>query len=302
MISKKGDERISGLIYGISAYLFWGFLPIYWKALQSVPPFGVLVHRIIWSFAFLVLLFSVQGKWIELKSVLSDRKNLIMLATSSMLLFCNWFVYIWALLNDHVIETSLGYFICPLISVLIGMIILKERLNRWQLIAIALAFLGMLNSVMGFGQFPWIALLIALTFSFYSLMRKTVRATPLVGLGIEMGILAPLALGFLIYLDIAQTGSFAKASSITNYLLVGTGVVSVLPLMWMTKGLKRLRMSTMGLLLYLLPTGHLILGIFVYKEPFNLSHFISFVLIWSAIVLYSINSIYGNRIAIREKN
>jgi len=285
------DRRTQGTIAAISSALIWGLLPAYWKALKHVPTTQILGHRVVWSFVVVILLISMQRRWDEARTTLSHRSNVRVFLATSLLLGVNWLTYIWAVNTDQIVESSLGYFINPLVNVLLGMVFLRERLNRWQTISVLLAFIGVLFLTVQFGRVPWIAFILAFTFGFYGLLRKTARAESMVGLSYEMAFLTPIAVVYLIYLGMCGSGAFVSVSVTTDLLLAGAGVVTCAPLLLYTYAVRRIRYSTIGLLHYMSPTGHLLLGVFLYKEPFTGVHAISFGCVWVAIVIYSISSL-----------
>jgi|TARA_Y100000031_G_scaffold75418_2_gene83106 chloramphenicol-sensitive protein RarD len=279
-----------GPVYAILAYGTWGLLPIYWKLFLGIPPLEVLVHRILWSVIFLMFVVLIQKKFILLVELCRSPKQLFIILTTSMLLGANWMIYIWAVNEGFVIETSLGYFINPLVNVMLGMIIFKERFNLWQTLALILALCGVLNYLFGFGELPWIALGLASSFSIYGMLRKISEAGPLIGLTMETLILVPVALLLLSWWTLDGSSHFGTMSELDLYFL-GCGLITSFPLLWFAAAAKRLRFSTLGLFQYLAPTSQFLLGVFLYKEPFTITHAITFALIWMALVLYSGNSI-----------
>ncbi|MDP6637953.1 MAG: EamA family transporter RarD [SAR324 cluster bacterium] len=279
-----------GPVYAILAYGTWGLLPIYWKLFLGIPPLEVLVHRILWSVIFLMFVVLIQKKFILLVELCRSPKQLFIILTTSMLLGANWMIYIWAVNEGFVIETSLGYFINPLVNVMLGMIIFKERFKLWQTLALILALCGVLNYLFGFGELPWIALGLASSFSIYGMLRKISEAGPLIGLTMETLILVPVALLLLSWWSLDGSSHFGTMSELDLYFL-GCGLITSFPLLWFAAAAKRLRFSTLGLFQYLAPTSQFLLGVFLYKEPFTITHAITFALIWMALVLYSGNSI-----------
>ncbi len=279
-----------GPVYAILAYGTWGLLPIYWKLFLGIPPLEVLVHRILWSVIFLMFVVLIQKKFILLVELCRSPKQLFIILTTSILLGANWMIYIWAVNEGFVIETSLGYFINPLVNVMLGMIIFKERFKLWQTLALILALCGVLNYLFGFGELPWIALGLASSFSIYGMLRKISEAGPLIGLTMETLILVPVALLLLSWWTLDGSSHFGTMSELDLYFL-GCGLITSFPLLWFAAAAKRLRFSTLGLFQYLAPTSQFLLGVFLYKEPFTITHAITFALIWMALVLYSGNSI-----------
>lgn len=278
-----------GAIYAILAYGSWGLLPVYWKAFGQVPAVEVLTHRIFWSVVFLLLMLAVRHQLAEFRQIWrSPRQVSVLLMTAGLLAF-NWGLYIYGVNSDRVIETSLGYFINPLVNVLLGFIVLKERLNRYQTLAVLLAAIGVGNFVWYFGSVPWIALSLAVSFGLYGLLRKLVAVPPMAGLAVETLLITPIALGLMGYWTATGTGHFGEQAGIT-ILLIGAGVITSMPLLWFNNAAKRLPLSTLGFFQYLAPSCQLMLGVFLYHEPFTHIHAITFGFIWTALVIYSISS------------
>ncbi|MGB2908315.1 MAG: EamA family transporter RarD [Candidatus Aminicenantaceae bacterium] len=284
------DTQRSGTLYVLTAYVVWGLLPIYWKALQSVPAPEILAHRIFWSFVFVSFLLWKQQRWAEFKWTFRSRSNLWICILTAAIIGSNWFIYIWAVIHDHIVDTSLGYFINPLITVLLGVIFLHEKLNRWQIIAFVLASLGVGYLTLEYGRVPWIALSLALTFGIYGLLRKTARIEALSGLTAETGLLSPLVLAYLLLLALKGESSAGSSPAAIHLLLLGSGLVTAGPLLWFTIGVRRIKLSTAGFLQYLAPSMQLLLGVVVYREPFTRTHLISFGLIWTALIIFSLSN------------
>ena len=280
-------ENMVGTWYAIAAYVVWGILPLYWKALKHVPAKEILAHRVVWSFVFLCLFNTVRKRWPKVKQSYTHRRNRGSSLLSAVIIGAVWFIYIWAINANHVVEASMGYYINPLISVVLGMIFLKERLTFWQNIAFALAALGVAFLTIQHGRLPWIALSLAVGFGLYGLLRKTSRVGSITGLTAETAILSPLALIYIIFLLYRNTTSVVGASVTTHLLLMGAGIVTAVPLVWFAKGARRIPLSMIGFFQYLAPTISLLLGIFVFKEPFTTTHLISFGLIWVALIIYT---------------
>ena len=280
----------AGAFYAVLAYTAWGLLPIYWKFFGQIPAVEVLSHRIIWSMVFLTGLLFLQQRSSEFNQCHSPRRLGILLATASLLTF-NWGLYIYGVNADRVVETSLGYFINPLVNVMLGFLFLKEQLNHGQKLAVLLAGLGVANFVWHFGEVPWIALGLAFSFAFYGLLRKVVAVTPMVGLAVETLLLAPVALIFVGYWAVTGVGHLGVDWS-TNLLFIGSGVMTSLPLLWFNNAAKRLRLSTLGFFQYMAPSLQLMLGVFLYHEPFTHTHAVTFGLIWLALLIYSTTSLF----------
>ena len=291
-----GLDKQIGAAYAILTYGSWGLLPIYWKLLDSASALEILAHRMLWSMVFVFALLTVQKRLNEILELFKTPKNFWLLMVTAILLGCNWFVYIYAVNTDQVIEASMGYYINPLLNVLMGFVFLKERLNLWQSLALGLAVLGVLNFLWDFGSLPWIALSLSFTFALYGLVRKVISVKPLVGLLIESVLLAPLAILMIGLWILDGSGNFGKQWG-TDLLLIGAGVVTSLPLLWFVNAAKRLRYSTMGFFQYLSPSMNLVLGIFLFNEPFTQTHMITFSLIWSGLAIFSINTFKDQKTA-----
>ena len=290
-IKSQNTEAQIGIGYALLAFSAWGFIPIYWKLLNTVPSMEILTHRMVWSVFFLLGLLAVQKRLGEFRELFHSPKYIFMLLGTATLLGGNWFVYIYGVNTNQVIETSLGYFISPLLVILLGAVFLRERLNIWQVVAVGFAALGVLNFIWNFGSLPWIALSLAFTFSFYGLFRKMIPVKPLVGLLMETALLTPLAVVLIAFWEIDGTGHFGT-TWMTDFLLFGGGVVTSLPLLWFINAGKSLRYSTIGFIQYLTPSIQLLIGVYLYHEPFTPTHSITFGLIWAGLVIFSINSLF----------
>jgi len=284
------SEKRIGVGYALAAYGTWGLLPLFWKTLNEVPAVQILAHRFIWSFVYVCILITISKQQSAVKKVFTAPKTLLLFFISSLLLSANWGIFIWANNNNHMIETSLGYFINPLVSVLLGMVFLKEKINFWQAIAVFLAALGVSYMVFHYGRFPWISLALALSFGFYGLIRKIAPAESLTGLLIETGFLAPFALLFIALLGFEGKGFFFTGGIKVSFLLMIAGVLTAYPLIWLVNGAKRLPLKTIGFCQYLAPTLMLLIGVGVYHEPFTEMHLVSFAFIWSALLIYSLSN------------
>ena len=293
MKNKQSNERLLGIASGMGAYLLWGILPIYWKLLSSVQPMEVLAHRIIWSFFFLTAVLAVTGKLFsfikELRQVAAVPSKFVKVVLASFIISVNWLTYIWAVNNDHVIETSLGYYINPLISVLLGIIVLKERLSFWQMASFFLAMIGVLNMTIHFGAIPWAALLLAFSFGLYGLLKKMLSLGAITGITIETLLISPFALLYIGYLQKSGSGAFGVISPEITGFMLGAGVVTAVPLILFAGGANRLPLSIVGFLQYISPTITLILGVFLYHEPFTNVHLSSFILIWTSLTIFTLS-------------
>ena len=279
----------AGPLYAILAYGAWGLLPIYWKFFAQVQPVEVLSHRILWSALFLCGLLWLQRRHAEFRAVWQPQKLRVLLATA-LLLAGNWGLYIHAVNTDRVIETSLGYFINPLVSVLFGFLFLKERLDRMQQIAVGLAIVGVGYFIWQFGTVPWIALALAISFALYGLLRKITQVAPMAGLAVETLLITPLAIAILAYGSGTGTGHWSQSWRL-NLLFIGCGVITSMPLLWFNNAAKRLKLATLGFFQYMAPSIQLGLGVLLYREPFTQTHLITFSLIWVALVLYTTASL-----------
>jgi chloramphenicol-sensitive protein RarD len=285
-----------GIIYALAAFGFWGFVPIYFKAVREVPPIEVLAHRIVWSVPLIALLITLSGNWKNLREALPFRRVLGTLFLSSVLVMANWFVFIYAISTDRVLQASLGYFINPLVNVILGVIFLRERLGLWQAMAVLLAAIGTLNLVLRLDEIPWISLFLAFSFGFYGLLRKTVQIEALNGLFVETGILCPFAAAYLLLLAKRHTGSFGTSDWAMTTLLFLAGAVTTLPLLWFTSATRRLRYTTIGLFQYLAPSLNFYLAVFYYNEPFTTAHFLTFSCIWTGLAIFVTDSLMKQKI------
>ncbi len=286
----KRDSKTRGAVYAAAAFLMWGFLPLYWKILKAVPAFEILMHRIFWSFVFMLLIFFYRGRWAGLKAVLKKRRKVAAIIAAAVLVSLNWGIYIWAVNADHVVDASLGYYINPLLSVVLGMVVLKERLNFWQVVSLMLAFFGVLIITFQYGRIPWIALSLAVTFGLYGLVKKMAGIESTLGLTLETFILMPFALGYLTYLHLQGQGSFGISPKIT-LTLAFAGAATAVPLLWFAQAAQMIPLSAVGFIQYLTPTIMLILGVVLYGEPFTGLHLLGFACIWSALALFSLSQI-----------
>jgi chloramphenicol-sensitive protein RarD len=275
----------TGFLYALLAYASWGLLPLYWKQFGNAPPLEIVSHRVIWSLVLLAMFIVMFRQADEMRAVFRDGKRLATLVLTASLLGANWALFIYGVVSDQVVQTSLGYFLNPLVSILLGFVFLRERLSRTQTAAVFLAVCGVAHFGFHVGHLPWLALSLALTFGLYGLLRKIVAVTPLVGVTVETSLIAPVALGIIWALSSQGHAEFGSSLEL-NLLFVGAGVVTTLPLLWFNSAAKLLRLSTMGFLQYLAPTLQLLVGTIVFKEPFSAREAISFILIWTAIALY----------------
>ena len=283
------DQTRLGLLLGVAAYSFWGVIPFYWRLLRHVDPTEIVAHRTVWGLVTFIAIAAVMGALPTARAALRDRRTLRDLAISSALLALNWGVFIYAVVTDRVLHGSLGYFISPLISVLLGTLFLGERLRRLQWIAVLLAAAGVVQVALHTGGLPWIALALAMTFGLYGLLRKIARVEALVGSLLETALLAPLGAAFLLYLAAAGQGALGHSDGSTLVLLLLTGAVTALPLVWFSAAARRLPLSTVGLLQYLSPTGQFLSAVLIFGEPFAARDLLAFACIWAGLVVFSID-------------
>jgi len=279
------------MLYAASAYILWGLFPIYFKTLRQVSPLEILSHRIAWAMVFLLATLLVRRQWVWIGAVLRRPKVLAGFAASAILLSVNWFIYIWSVNNGHVIDASLGYFMNPLVNVLLGYLFLHERMRPLQWAAVALAAAGVLWLTWQAGHPPWIGLALAFSFGCYGLLRKTASLGALEGLSLETFILFPLAFAYLAWLAVAGQNAFLQSTLATECLLAAAGPITAIPLLLFAAGARRIPMSTLGLLQYIAPTIQLLLGVWLYDEPFG-SRLVGFGVIWSALALYSLEVLW----------
>ena len=288
-------RSILGAILGAAAFLIWGISPLYWKTLTAVPALEIVSHRVVWSFLLLMPLILIRKRWKEFLLVLTNWRSMGILAVTSLFVSCNWLVYIWAINNGFLLQASLGYYINPLVNVLLGTLFLKERLRPFQGLAVLLAGAGVLYLTVFYGQFPWIACILAFTFGLYGLVRKVIAVGSLVGLTMETLLLTFPALGYLTYLGMNGSAAFSVVSLQIDLVLVGTSVVTALPLLLFAMSARRVRLTTLGFLQYIAPSCMFVMAVFIYLEPFKSEQLISFILIWTALAIYSMDSVVHYR-------
>ena len=284
-----------GILLAIGAYGLWGVLPVYWKTIVIVPAPQILSHRIIWSFLFLVIILLVKNDLAAFRLAIKSKKTVAIFCVASVLIGVNWLTYIWGVNAGYIVETSLGYFINPLVSVVLGVIFLREKIRLSQWFPIILATLGVLYLTVSYGALPWIALLLASTFGLYGLIKKTAPLNSLHGLSLETGILFLPALFYLIAAESQGTGIIGHSSWIVTFLLVFTGVVTALPLLLFASAARRINLSTLGILQYIAPTMQFLLGVLIYGEAFTQTRLIGFSIIWIALLIYSMESVIFKR-------
>ena len=283
-----------GILYGIGAYLAWGFFPIYWKFLHHVPAIQLIGHRIIWSCLLLLLVIVLTKQWDEFRKTL-NLKVLRIYTIAAILIGINWLVYVWAVNANFIVETSLGYFINPLLSVLMGVIFLKERLRLAQWIPVVLAAIGVTYLTFIYGRLPYIALTLAFSFGLYGLVKKLSPLGSLYGLTIETAILFVPALIYLIAMEANSTAAFLHTGISSDLLMIGAGVVTTIPLLMFASAAKSIPLWVVGLLQYIAPTIQFLLGVFLYKEPFSQHQLIGFGIVWAALIFFVVENYLANR-------
>lgn len=280
-----------GLAYATGAYLWWGMSPLYWRFIEEVPPAEMMGHRVLGCVAVLAVLLAATGRLGELRSVVADRKAFATLVASTVFIATNWFTFLWAIAEDRVLEVSLGYYVTPLLNVLLGVVFLGERLRRTQGVAVALAGVGVAILTFEAGTLPWVSVLIAVSFAGYGLLRKTVAAGPEVGLAVETTLMLPVVVGWFLWRGPLTGGvaapAFAAADPGIQFLVALSGPVTLVSLVWFTHGARRLPLSTLGILQYLSPTGQFLLAVFVFDETFSPLHLTAFAFIWVGLALFT---------------
>jgi len=283
-----------GILYGIGAYVIWGFFPIYWKLLHQVSAIQLIGHRIIWSFLLLFAIILITKQWTELRANI-NAKVLQIYAIAALLVGANWLIYVWAVNANFIVETSLGYFINPLLSVLLGVIFFKEKLRIAQWIPVVLAALGVAYLTYVYGRLPYIALSLAFSFGLYGLVKKLSPLGSLYGLTIETGILFIPALGYLIFVEANHTGSFLHLGVTSDLLMIGAGLVTTIPLLMFASAVRSIPLWVVGLLQYITPTLQFLIGILIYKEPFSHNQLIGFGIVWAALIVFLVENYLANR-------
>lgn len=289
----ESDREIKlGVMSALGAFCIWGLSPLYYRAIGEAPALEIIAHRAIWSLLFTLAMVAFSGQVRILLSLFRNYKIQMTLLLSSLLVSVNWLGFIWAVNNGKALEASMGYFIMPIVMVLLGRLFLNERLNRNQMLSLLLVCLGVLNLLIALRQLPWIALLLSISFGFYSLVRKKVAVSALVGLTVECLFLTPFALVYLLILQQQDLLVFGSRAFSFDLLLIASGLVTALPLILFTSASKRLRLGTLGLLQYLNPTCQFLLALFLFNEPFSTHHLHTFILIWLGLAIFSLDSRY----------
>lgn len=287
-----------GIFFGLAAYVLWGILPVYWKALELVSPFEILSSRFMWSCVFVFLLIIFQKKWPlfakEVKQIFSNVKTGAAMVAAGITISFNWGTFIWAVNNGHIVETSMGYYINPLVSILFAVVFLRERLDKMQLAAITCAFIGVASMVYSFGKIPWVSLTLAFTFALYGLLKKILPVSALTSIMLETLLITPLALVYEYSLWQQGVSFYASGNLQVIMMLTGAGVVTAIPLLLFTAGARLLPLKIIGFLQYISPTLTLLIGVFVYNEAFTASHLLAFGWIWAALLLFIVSQLRSN--------
>lgn len=288
-------ERLIAVIAIVGAFGFWGLFPTFFKAIGHVPVLEILAHRFVWTVLVLAVALTFLGRWAKVRRVLGDRRLVLALLASSFILSLNWVIFIWAVVDGRVIDTSLGYFGSPLASVVLGVVLLKERLNPWQWLSIALAAMAVLSMIVGAGTLPWVSLTLAVAWSLYGLLRKLTPVDAIDGLFVETLVLTPPAIAYLVWLAAVGTGHFGHGDIATDLLILSSGVVTAVPLCCFAFAARRFRLVTLGIFQYITPTLTFLFGVFLYNEPFGPAKQVTFVLIWLALIVYTADAIRVSR-------
>jgi chloramphenicol-sensitive protein RarD len=283
-----------GIMHAISAYIIWGLFPLYWRQLEGISALQLIGHRIVWSFAFLLLLIlatrNVGTLWLTI-----NRSILQTYAWAALLISLNWFTYVWAVTNGHTVEASLGYYMNPLLSVLLGVLVIRERLRVFQWVPIGLAAFAVIYLTFALGSLPWIALILASTFGIYGLVKKTAPLNPLFGLTLETGVLFIPAVIYLTACDRMGVGAFLHESHLRNWMMVGAGLITAIPLLLFAGAATSIPLSTIGILQYVTPTLQFLIGVCIFRESFTHSHLLGFSIIWLALIVFWIEGIYSRK-------
>lgn len=283
----KLSETQLGIFYALGAYLMWGFAPIYFKYLAFIPVSEILAHRVIWSVLVTGIIITLSAAWQNVWLICTSLKKLALLLVTTLLISCNWMVFIWAINNERMLDASLGYFINPIINVVLGLLFLNESLSRIKWIAVGLAFIGVLVQVFILGELPWVSLVLPTSFAFYALIRKKIKVESLTGLFIETLLVAPIAIYYLYAIADSEYANMFTNSISLNFWLIFAGVATALPLIFFGQAALRLKLSTLGFFQYLAPSMLFIFAVLFYAEPLNTGKVITFMFIWSGIALFA---------------
>ena len=288
-----------GIWNALTVYVMWGFFPIYWKLLQDVSALQVIGHRVGWSFILLMTVILLTRQWKDFRSLALKPNVIGIYAIAGILLSVNWLIYVWGVNSGFIVETSLGYFINPLISVLLGVVFLHERLRTMQWIPIGLAAAGVIYLTVTYGRLPWIALSLAFSFGIYGLVKKLAPLGSLYGLTLETALVFPIAFVYLAFAQSTGAGAFLQNSLLTDILLIGTGVVTSIPLLLFASAVRQIPLTMIGILQYIAPTLQFLIGVFLYHEPFDQSRLIGFSLVWLALIIFWVENYFANRVPVQ---
>jgi len=289
-ITNVNRESQKGLAYALATYLTWGVAPAYYNLFREIPPIQVLAHRVFWSVIVLLPFMAYRQLWGEVAAAVRDRKTFLTLLASTAMISINWFTFIYAVATKQVVQTALGYFINPLVVVLLGVFFLNERLRPWQILSLALATIAVAILTVAQGRLPTISLILAISFAFYGFLRKTVNAGPMAGLFVETAVLFPVAVGLIAMREFVRPPPGAPMPPHTWALLSLAGLITAFPLLWFANAAKRLRLATMGLMQYVTPMCSFLLAVLFLHEPFTSAQRVAFPMIWVALVIYSVDS------------
>ena len=284
-----------GILLAVAAYTMWGIAPIYFKSLSEVSPFEILSHRVVWSFFLLAFLLHMSRGWRKVRDTLTSKPKMLYLVATSILVGANWLIFIWAVNSNHMLDASLGYYINPLIKVLLGMFFLGERLRKLQWFAVSLAAIGVIIQLIAFGSVPIVAIALAFSFGFYGLLRKKVSLEAQTGLFIETLVMLPIAATYLLFIADSATSDFSMNPMQLNLLLVAAGVITTVPLLCFTGAATRLKLSTLGFFQYIGPSLMFLLAVLIYGEAFTSDKAITFAFIWGALVIFSFDGLRNNK-------
>lgn len=290
-MTDEATRAKQGVLFALAAYSFWGFAPVYFKLVKQVPAFEILAHRIVWAFVLVLILIIAMRRMDRILPIVRSPKLVLRLTIATLLLGGNWFLFIWAINNNHLLDASLGYYINPLLNVAIGMAVFGEKMRRLQLVAIALAVCGVAIQIVSYGSVPWIALALASSFAIYGAIRKRLPVDSISGLWLETTLLAPFMLAYLLVVADSSATDMTQNSVTLNLLLVAAGLVTTIPLLCFTAAAQRIRYSTLGFFQYIAPSLMFILAVAVYGEPLAKSKLMTFVIIWFALALYTLDSV-----------
>jgi chloramphenicol-sensitive protein RarD len=295
-VSPQGEsEQRRGLAYGLAAYLLWGIFPLYYPLLEPAGPVEILANRIVWSLVVVSLLLLVRRRWAWVRPLLADRRRLLLLAAAAVVIATNWGFYVYGVNSNQVVETSLGYFINPLVSILFGVVLFREHLRRWQWIAVGIGAIAVVVIAVDYGRIPWIALILAFSFGTYGLLKKTIGMGSLESLSVETAILFLPAMAFLVLLNVHGVSALQQEGASSAALLATTGLVTTIPLLFFGAAATRIPLTWIGLLQYTAPVLQFVIGVTIYNEPMPLSRLIGFALVWLALGILAVDSLAAVR-------